>query len=350
MSARPITETTLAEAAGPPTVEPFPIVPIADINDAHPVADFVEGLLTEAGASVLYGPSNCGKSFWILDLAACVATGGRFRDELDVDQGAVVYVALEGRTGVQNRIAALKAAGRLPNSAPLFLCFAHVSLVEHGHADKLAASVKLAANRSALPCRLVILDTLARAMAGADENKGADMTFAVASIDAVRSATSAHVCVVHHCGKDEAKGARGHSSLRAAVDTEIEVLRAEGETISTVRVTKQRDLQVGEPMPFSLRSVELGKNTRGKAITSCLVVHEDSIMAATGKSKAGRKKEYAPDRLLALLPQPSKAAWCKQAEDVLKMSNSSFYRDSKILIDNGQVREALGGILERSNP
>ena len=33
--------------------------------------------------------------------------------------------------------------------------------------------------------------------------------------------------LVHHTGKDTAKGARGHSLLRAATDTEIEVKREE---------------------------------------------------------------------------------------------------------------------------
>jgi hypothetical protein len=37
-------------------------------------------------------------------------------------------------------------------------------------------------------------------------NLGQDMTAAVAAIDAVRAATGAHVAVVHHCGKDEARG------------------------------------------------------------------------------------------------------------------------------------------------
>jgi RecA-family ATPase len=153
------------------TPEPFPIT-LADLGGGIAEArDFVESLLTEGGASVIYGPSNCGKSFWILDRAVCVATGADFRDELEVDQGAVVYVALEGEFGVRNRIEALKQAERLPADAPLFLCDAPVSLLEPGHEAKLAESLKLAAKKSGLPCRLVILDTLARAMAGGDENR-----------------------------------------------------------------------------------------------------------------------------------------------------------------------------------
>ena len=31
---------------------------------------------------------------------------------------------------------------------------------------------------------------------------------------------------VHHCGKDAARGAGGHSSLRAATDVELEITRS----------------------------------------------------------------------------------------------------------------------------
>jgi hypothetical protein len=311
-------------------------------------ADFVEGLLTDGGASVVYGPSNCGKSFWVLDLAAAVATGKDFRDELEVEPGAVVYVALEGSHGARNRIEALKRAGRLPDSAPLFLCFAPVSLLEAGHDKRLAATVKQAAEQSATTCRLVILDTLARAMAGGDENKGQDMTLAVKCMDSVREATGAHVLLVHHCGKDEAKGARGHSSLRAAVDTEIEVSRPDGETISTVRVTKQRDLPVGDAMPFSLESVTLGTDRRGKPITSCVVRHEDEMMASK-PTKAGRKREVQPGSLMDLLPQPSTTAWQKLADTELGVSKSSFYRALETLKRDRTAKQLTGGSWDRAN-
>ena len=339
---------TAQPEADPPQVEPFPLTRASDLAGIAEAQDFVEGLLTDGGASVVYGPSNCGKSFWTLDLAACVATGKPFRDELECEQGAVVYVALEGSHGAKNRIEALKRAGRLPATAPLYLCFAPVSLLELGHAGRLAASVTQAAEQSAMPCRLVILDTLARAMGGGDENKGQDMGTAVASMDAVRAATGAHVLLVHHCGKDEAKGARGHSSLRAAVDTEIEITRAGDETVSTVRATKQRDMPMGDAMPFSLDQVTLGTDRRGKPITSCVVKHEDAMMAST-QGKAGRKVEVQPERLLELLPQPSTVAWQKLAKDEMGVSPSSFYRSLDKLKPTGTARRLEKGGWERAN-
>lgn len=329
------------EAAKAPEMEPFPIVRAGLNSGVTMAADFVEGVLTEGGASVLYGPSNCGKSFWILDLAVAVATGKPFRNKLEVDQGAVIYVALEGSHGVKNRIEALTREGKLPDGAPLFLCHAPVSLLNPKHAGKLAASVKLAADESGLPCRLVILDTMARAMAGGDENSGMDMTEAVKSIDAIRAATGAHVSVVHHCGKDEARGARGHSSLRAAVDTEIEVSRPDGETISTVRVTKQRDLPMGDAMPFSLVSVTLGTDRRGKPVTSCVVRHEGEEMAAK-PGRAGRKAKSSPVDMLRHLPAATVKEWKDRVHEETGLNESQFYAHKKTLEDAGRIRREPG--------
>ena len=324
------TEATISAGAGevatPGQRAAFSYLRADQLGGVSEALDFVEGLLTEGGASVLYGPSNCGKSFWIVDLGAAVASGRHFRDELEVDRGAVVYFALEGAHGAKNRMAALRRNGQLMPGDPFYLVFDAVSLLEPGHADRLAATVAAITDESGIPVKLVIIDTMARAMAGGDENSGADMTLAVKAIDAVRSATGAHVAIVHHCGKDQAKGARGHSSLRAAVDTEIEVFRPENETVSTVRVTKQRDLQVGELMPFSLKVIELGTDRRGKPITSCVVHHESSVMAFTPKDKSGGSSAASVAQLLSLLPQTSTTAWQKVGRSEFGITESTFYR------------------------
>ncbi len=324
-----ITETALLQGAGESMTAGqravFNFICADQLDGVSEALDFVEGLLTEGGASVLYGPSNCGKSFWIVDLGAAIASGRHFRDELECDHGAVIYVALEGSHGAKNRMAALRRQGLLKPGDPFYLVFDPVSLLEPGHADRLAATVEAVTEECGLQVKLVILDTMARAMAGGDENSGADMTVAVKAIDAVRAATGTHVCVVHHCGKDQAKGARGHSSLRAAVDTEIEITRPEGETISTVSVTKQRDLQAGEPMPFSLKVVELGTDRRGKPITSCVVHHESSIMANT-PGKQGRPQTTNIPHMVSMLPQPSTTAWQKVARNEHDITATPFFR------------------------
>lgn len=314
-----------------PKAKGFSTSRVDELPDGEGAHDFVENLFTEGGTSVVYGPSNCGKSFWILDLAVHVATGQAWRDgEHEVDQGAVVYFALEGSHGFRHRIKALQLEGKLTEGAPLHVSFEQVSLLEHGNSTQLVETVKAVQEREELPVRLVIFDTLARAMAGGDENAGQDMTAAVKTMDAVRAATGAHVCLIHHCGKDEARGARGHSSLRAAVDTEIEVSRPEGEGISTAKVTKQRDLEKCGPMPFSLRSVTVGTNRRGKGVTSCVLKQEDEMMASAPK-KGGRPSKCTPLKMLEYLPCPSAKEWQARVESETGLGKSQFYDNKREL-------------------
>lgn len=119
------------------------------------------------------------------------------------------------------------------------------------------------------PPALVIVDTLARAMGEGDENSGPDMGAMIRTLDLIRGETGAHVLVVHHAGKDTSKGARGHSSLRAAVDTEIEVTR-DGLFI-TAETKKQRDMEGQRTFSYSLSRVELGLDEDGDPVTSCVV-------------------------------------------------------------------------------
>src|SRR5690242_19260464 len=52
----------------------------------------IEGVLPAESVSMVYGPSGKGKSFWVLDMAACVTTGRKWHGRA-VRQGPVVYVA-----------------------------------------------------------------------------------------------------------------------------------------------------------------------------------------------------------------------------------------------------------------
>lgn len=129
-----------------------------------------------------------------------------------------------------------------------------------------------------VPVGLVVIDTLARALAGGDENASTDMGALVNHLDVLRKASGAHLLAVHHSGKDALKGARGWSGLRAATDTEIEI--AEGQ----ITVMKQRDLDREWTAAFFLDVVELGRDAEGDPVTSCTIRLE---VAAPGKRTSG---------------------------------------------------------------
>ncbi len=122
------------------------------------------------------------------------------------------------------------------------------------------------------PFALIVFDTLARVMAG-DENAAPDVGALMRGIDHLRRATGAHIMLIHHSGKDASKGARGHSALRAAVDTEIELTKSKETDERMARATKQRDMASGADCLFRLEQVVLGRDQDGDPVTSCIVKH-----------------------------------------------------------------------------
>lgn len=240
----------------------------SEIEPALTSAYVIKGLLDLAAMSVVYGPSNSGKTFFALDLAYHIAASLSWREHR-VNGGTVLYLAAEGGNGIANRLVALRQTHG-QQDIPLALRRAGLDLL-HPDADVpriIALAAELACRG---PLRLIVIDTLSRVLAGGDENGPVDMSAFVRNVDRIRQATGAHLMVVHHTGKDVARGARGHSSLRAATDTEIEIcLDANG--VTKAIVTKQRDHPSGDEYPFSLKPVALGVDQDGDEITSCVVV------------------------------------------------------------------------------
>src|SRR5262249_52889693 len=150
---------------------PLPLLYFDDITPALDAADFVEGLLTRGGMSVLYGETNTGKSFFALDLALHVAAGLPWRGRV-VGAGGVLDLAPEGSHGIRNRVAAFKEANTA-NAAGLPFAVVPVALNlldPAADTSRVIGSVKTAADRMTTPVGLVVVDTLSRALAGGNEN------------------------------------------------------------------------------------------------------------------------------------------------------------------------------------
>ncbi|MFY9292804.1 MAG: AAA family ATPase [Methylorubrum rhodinum] len=235
----------------------------ADSALADLARPLVKGLLDWGTMSILYGDSNVGKTFVGMDLAHHVSTG-RAWGGMKVAPAAVAYVAAEGGRGARKRLAALRR--KHGDSAQFFLLMAPVDLLHRdGDMPALVEAIKGLESEHDVEIGLVVIDTFSRALAGGDENSSVDMGAMVKNLDHLRLHSGAHLMVVHHTGKDAAKGARGHSLLRAAIDTEIEV------SVGQITVTKQRDLDKAWASAFELEVVTLGRDGDGDPVTSCTV-------------------------------------------------------------------------------
>lgn len=241
------------------------------LDEIEPVLSanyLVKGWLSASGLSVLFGPSNAGKTFVALDIAMHVAAGEVWRD-CKVNPGPVLYIAAEGGAGVLNRLAAFKAENPYMASAPFTLLPIGVDLHASGDAEII---VSLLADKKPA---LIVVDTLARSIGEGDENTAKDTAMFVRNCDLMREMTGAHVMIIHHTGKEEDRGARGSSALRAAVDTEI--LVGSNHRISS---KKQRDMIAPADLYFALRSVPLGYDEDGDPVTSAVVEQSDKPIAS----------------------------------------------------------------------
>jgi len=220
---------------------------------------------------VIYGPSGDGKTFFVLDMSACVATGKNWRGRR-VRQGLVIYIAAEAGVSILRRFYAWRErhVGEAREARiRLAIVTKSANLLSMVDLDALLDELRAIATEAGMPLALVVFDTLSRSMPGGDENKSEDMTRVIKAADAIRDELGASVVLVHHSGKDATKGARGHSSLFAAADTVISVV----ERVATVE--KVRDGVAGERFPFALDVVDLGADADGDPVTTCVVRHLD---------------------------------------------------------------------------
>ena len=302
-----------------------------------PPDELVEGVLTAGDGSVLYGDSNSGKTFFVIDMAAAVARGARWMGR-NTEPGLVVYLAAESPASVRGRLQAYQRhhGVRVPNFA---IVQSPIDLFD-GDADTEAviAVVRQLERQRGQKVRLIVGDTLARLSAGANENAGQDMGLVVRRFDRIRTACNAHFLLIHHSGKAAANGARGWSGIRAAVDTEIEV--TDSPSGRCAEITKQRDLSTkGERIGFRLDTVTLGTTKWGAAATSCVVVPAD----APDKPQGKRVSEVGGAVLEYLRTQPAGKKKREVVEHFQPLyDKSAVYRELKKLVTAGQVLECIG--------
>ena len=117
--------------------------------------------------------------------------------------------------------------------------------------------------------RLIIIDTLAMAMSGGDENRTQDITVVVENMKRIQQALGCHIMVLHHPGKDETRGARGSSALHAASDTVLELKK--NKDAVCVRAVKQRDMEGDKELNFKVQKVVIGEDDDGDELSSAVI-------------------------------------------------------------------------------
>lgn len=256
---RPLARDEWREAVGAPAspagsqpADIFDTLDLAAIDALPPPSWLVEGLIPETGLTFIYGKPGKGKSFVVLDLALRIAHGFDWHGK-ECRQGGVLYVAGEGKGGYRNRVHGWHDRhGLVSDCAPFRLLPRAINLMTAEDVAKLVRTVKAVVGDA----RLVIIDTVARVLPGAEENASKEMGLFVAACDAIREQCGVAVIGVHHSGKDEDRGMRGSTALEGAGDCVLHLKRTEGSSLVEVATEKQKDGEEAKPLFLRLAKVE----------------------------------------------------------------------------------------------
>jgi hypothetical protein len=207
----------------------------------------VDGLLSE-GATVFAGAPKAGKSFMALGLAIAIAAGGRALSSIPVEQGDVLYLALEdGDKRMKKRLTAMLCGGAVPKR----LTFAYnYPRVDEGGLE--AIEEWLLGHPEA---RLIVVDTLKRIRPQEHRVKRIyDNDYdAVSPLNDLAQRHGVSVLIVHHTNKlngneDWFDSISGSLGLSGAVDAAMLLKRPRNQQEGTLfvggRDTEDKELVV----------------------------------------------------------------------------------------------------------
>lgn len=174
----------------------------------------IPGFLQKQTLAQLAGPSEGGKSLWTINTLLSLTSKTDTR---------VLYLAAEGLIGISGRIQAWEHHNnrkwdetklRFRSDVPLF-----------GEEEHFSNYLQVLQRTG--PWDLVVIDTLARAIPGMDENSAEVMGVVTRASERIKMVTGGGVLLIHHFGWDGNRQ-RGSSALYGACDNVI-YLNTEGE-------------------------------------------------------------------------------------------------------------------------
>lgn len=210
-----------------------------------PVKWIVPDILPE-GITLFAGKPKMGKSWLALNLAIATATGGRALGRIQVEQGSVLYLALEdNERRLQSRMVKLLQGGRVPERLDLAIEWQRMG-------DDTLGLTWLAGWIEAHPdARLIVIDTLAKVRP--PMGKGGNIYdydySTVQGLKGIADRYNVSILIVHHVRKgsseDPLEMISGSFGLSGGVDGAIVLARIRGAADAVLHITG-RDVEEKE--------------------------------------------------------------------------------------------------------
>jgi len=316
---------------------------LSDVDFSSSMPYLVKGWFYLGQTSLLFAPSNAGKTSLVLDLVRAITTDEDWHGNRTVKGGAVLYIAAEAPSSVYRRTVMLTLAGK----KRVIVLGEPVDIVGDTDAGKkIAALVRLCEHQFRVRIRLVVFDTLTLCFGEGDENSTRDAGRAIQAAKIAASHTDAHVMLVHHTGKDRSAGARGSYALEANVDTAVELVLGEGSVLAKLK--KQRDAPTDPVFTFKIVSVDLGVDEDGDPITIG-GVEPAGAFVATSPTKRPDKGMEAVLAALAALTEAAPQSSGFTAAEIGDACAETFKKGSEVESRKKAVRGVLKQAIEAAD-
>ena len=226
------------------------------------------------GLSIIYGEPGAGKSFIALDMALRIALGWEWHG-VATKQTGVLYIAGEGVRGIGKRVDgwALKHGIDL-DGAPFVVMTVAAQLLEPDDRAKLIRTIDEAKRQLGFDVGLIVVDTVSRSLAGADENGQETMSAFVKACDDIKAHTGGALIGIHHSGKDKDRGMRGSTVLLGACDASIRLTKSD--KLVTLAFEKQKDAEQGDPIYFQLDKHVWQSSQHGEELSTLVPVRSEA--------------------------------------------------------------------------
>ena len=217
----------------------------AILNESTKTEWLIKTILPQSGIGMLYGDSQTYKSFTTLDWALSIANGFAWNG-YEVKQGAVAYIAGEGRKGLKKRIKGwLKTNGGDLES--FYLKKGAINLMD---AKQIKAVREYFMDADKQP-KFLVIDTYRRNISSVggkpvSENSSDDFGVATNLLQSIADEFDATILLVHHTNKSG--GYSGTSAFETNIDCMYRQSRSAGDLSVILYNEKLKDEDQFEPI------------------------------------------------------------------------------------------------------
>ena len=258
----------------------------------------IKGVLAKRETSSWVAPPGKLKSALMCEISVHAAAGWDWRGYRTKGPCGVVYFAFERAVLVQRRLAAYRQRFGV-TELPIAVVGHLIDIMDPSCAEVMIATIYAAEERFETAVGLVIVDTFAKGVAagGGDEDKAKDQGRALANLRRVQDATGAHVAIVGHTGKDEARGARGSNAHAGDVDVMVQI---RGDEVKIADVVKANDQPEGVLTRFQALTHNFGLDGDGDPITTVILDPEQLRQKASGSAQRHEQPNLSKSSQIAL--------------------------------------------------